>query len=116
MNAAACLVLDLGRETTRESSTTHPPLYGYQQKIKLNTNCLLVHLALNRLAHSYITELLTPTAAVSGRVCLPSASTDDLVVPKTRLKSGEHAVCLVGPQHWNRLPTELKIKHFSLIS
>ena len=32
----------------------------------------------------------------------------DLVVPSTRLKTGERAFSVAAPQAWNRLPVELK--------
>ena len=71
--------------------------------------CLLVHLAVNGRAPSYLQDLIKPSATVPGRASLRSASNHDLIVQSSRLKLGDRAFSVAGPRAWNCLPTELKI-------
>jgi len=107
LHAAARLVLDLKPRdhVTSALYTLHWLPIKYRITYKL---CLLVHLALNGRAPSYIAELLTPTTAVAGRASLRSASHHDLVQTTHKLKFGERAFTVSGPSAWNRLPTEIK--------
>jgi hypothetical protein len=107
LHAAARLVFDLKPRdhVTSALHTLHWLPIKYRITYKL---CLLVHLALNGRAPTYIAGLLTQTTAVPGRVSLRSASHRDLVRTKTKLKFGERAFNVSGPSAWNRLPTELK--------
>ena len=70
--------------------------------------CLLAYRVLTGTASRYIRELLQPVADVDSRSHLRSASNGDLVVPSTRLKTGERAFSIAAPQAWNRLQVEPK--------
>ena len=59
-------------------------------------------------APTYIRDLITTTASMSGRASNRSASNNDIVKQSTRLKLGERAFSVAGPRAWNQLPTELK--------
>ena len=70
--------------------------------------CLLVHLAINGQAPIYLKDLIKTTASVPGRASNRSASNNDLVIQRTRLKLGGRAFFVAAPRVWNQLPTELK--------
>ena len=55
----------------------------------------------------YRGQLLQPVVQLSALESLRSASTGDLVVPSTRLRTTE-AFSVAGPRCWNLLPAELK--------
>ena len=108
MNAAARLVLNLKPRDhmTPALQTLHwlPVKYRIQYKL-----CLLVHRALHSQAPSYLSDIVTSSAAVPGRSGHRSASHQDLIEPRTKLKFGERAFSVAGPHYWNLLPTELKL-------
>jgi hypothetical protein len=107
LHAAARLVFDLKPRDHITSSLRTLHWLPVKERI-IYKLCLLVHLALNGRAPTYITELLTPTSAVPGRASLRSASHHDLLRVSTRLKFGQRAFSVSGPLAWNRLPLELK--------
>jgi hypothetical protein len=55
-------------------------------------------------------DIITTTSSIPGRSSNRSASNNDVVVPRTRLKLGERAFSVAEPLAWNQLPTELKIE------
>ena len=74
--------------------------------------CLLVHHALAGRAPAYITDLLLLVAAVTSRqTVLQSATTNTLFTPRTRLRFGERAFCVVASKAWNQLPNSLHSLH-----
>ena len=110
MHAAARLVLDLKPRDHVTSALRTLHWLPIQQRIQYKL-CLLVHLALNGRAPSYLTDLLDTTASMPGRSGHRSATHNDLVQRSTRLKLGERAIAfsVAGPLNWNRLSNELKI-------
>ena len=70
--------------------------------------CLLVHLAINGRAPTYLNDLIKTTTSVPGRASNRSASNNDLVIQRTRLKLRERAFSIAAPRIWNQLPSELK--------
>ena len=107
MHAAARLVLDLKPRDHVTSALRTLHWLPIQQRIQYKL-CLLVHLALNGRAPSYLTDLLDTTASMPGRSGNRSASHNDLVQRSTRLKLGERAFSVAGPLNWNSLPNKLK--------
>src|SRR6218665_1817356 len=84
LNAAARLVMNLGR---RDHVT--PTLYELhwlpiQSRIQFKL-CLLVHHVIGGRSPPYISELVTPVAAIPGRASLRSVGRQELDVPRTRL-------------------------------
>ena len=71
--------------------------------------CLLVFHAVNGRAPSYLTELVTPVANITGRASLRSAEKHDLVVPHSRLVSSERAFSVAAPRAWNSLPVDIRL-------
>ena len=60
-------------------------------------------------APQYLTELCVPVSSLPGRRQLRSASTSDLVIPRTRsVTTGPRAFAACGPSVWNSLPTGLR--------
>jgi len=108
MHAAARLVCNLKLRNHVTPSLQALHWLPVKQRIEFKL-CLLVHLALNGRAPSYLQDLITPSASVSGRASLRSASNHDLVVQSSRLRLGDRAFSVAGPRTWNCLPTELKI-------
>ena len=67
---------------------------------------LLVYKSLNDKGPEYLKELLVPYAPSRS---LRSTSSNNLVEPRTRLKTyGDRAFSVVGPKLWNKLPSSIK--------
>ena len=58
--------------------------------------------------YTYLKDLVKTTASVPGRASNRSASNNDLVIQRTRLKLGERAFSVAAPRIWNQLPSDLK--------
>ena len=107
LHAAACTVLDLKRDlVTPALRELHwlPVAERIQYKL-----CLLVHKSLLGHTPEYISDLLTSVANTAGRSILRASSCGNLVVPRTRRRSGDRAFSVAASRAWNRLPTELKL-------
>jgi len=107
IHAAARLVFDLRPRDHVTAALKALHWLPIKQRIQFKL-CLLVHLAINGRAPTYIRDLITTTASMSGRASNRSASNNDIVKQSTRLKLGERAFSVAGPRAWNQLPTELK--------
>ena len=59
-----------------------------------------------RSAPEYNSDLLTSVANIPGRSTLRASSCGNLVVPRTRRRTGDKAFSVAEPREWNRLPTE----------
>lgn len=70
--------------------------------------CLLVYKARCGLAPSYIADMCIPVATVPTRRALRSAVRGDLLVPRTRVKFGNRAFAVAGPEAWNSLPVDIR--------
>ena len=108
LHTAARLVLDLKPRDHVTSALRTLHWLPIKQRIEFKL-CLLVHLALNGRAPSYLRSLLQTTASMPGRSGHRSASRNDIVQHSCRLKLGERAFSVAGPIIWNRLPNNLKI-------
>ena len=107
MHAAARLVCNL---LPRDHVTSAMKLLHWlpvKQRVDFKL-CLLVHLAINGRAPIYLKDLVKTTASVPGRASNRSASNNDLVIQRTRLKLGERAFSVAAPRIWNQLPSDLK--------
>ena len=69
--------------------------------------CVLVYKSLNGIAPSYIDDMTQPVSALQRQVTLCSAKTNDLFVPRARLRFGERAF-IAAPLLWNSLPAETR--------
>jgi len=78
MHAAARLVCDLKPSDHVNSSLCALHWLPVKQRIEFKL-CLLVHHAVNGRAPSYLCDLIKPTASVSSRASLRSASNNDLL-------------------------------------
>jgi len=70
--------------------------------------CLLVYKATRGFAPSYIANMCIPVATVSTRQSLRSAARGDLLMPRTRVKFGNRAFTVAGPEAWNSLPVDVR--------
>jgi len=68
---------------------------------------VLVFRCLNGLAPSYLSRDLQRVSELVARRRLRSSSTSTLVVPPTRLSTGDRAFPVAAAQTWNSLPTSL---------
>ena len=107
MNAAARLVCDLSSRDHVTSALQSLHWLPIKQRIEFKL-CLLVHLAINGNAPTYLKEIITRTASIPGRAANRSAVNNDLVIQRTKLKFGQRAFSVAGPRIWNQLPPELK--------
>ena len=70
--------------------------------------CVLVYKSLNGIAPPYIDDMIQPVSALQRQVTLRSATTNDLFVPRARLRFGERAFSIAAPLLWNSLPAETR--------
>ena len=78
-----------------------------RQRIKFKT-AVLVYKCLHGMAPPYLISYCTPVSAQTGRSNLRSATTGQLVVPRTRTVYGSRSFAVHGPVVWNSLPAELR--------
>jgi hypothetical protein len=107
MHAAARLVCDLLPRDHVTSALRSLHWLPVKQRIEFKL-CLLVHQVINGRAPTYLKDLIEMTASVPGRASNRSASNNDLVTRRTRLKLGERAFSVAAPRIWNQLPKEIK--------
>ena len=108
MHAAARLVCDLSPRDHVTPALRSLHWLPVKQRIEFKL-CLLVHQTINGRAPTYLNELIETTASVPGRALNRSASNNDLVTRRTRLKLGERAFSVAAPRIWNQLPLEIKL-------
>ena len=84
-----------------------------RQRIKFKT-AVLVCKCLHGMAPPYLTSYCTPVSARTGRSNLRSATTSQLVVPRTRTVYGSRSFAVHGPVVWNCLPAELRSPDMTL--
>ena len=70
--------------------------------------CLLTYKTIHSRAPEYLIELCKPVAQSESRCRLRSASTGDLLVPRTTTSFADRAFACAGPRAWNNLPPELR--------
>jgi hypothetical protein len=70
--------------------------------------CLLVHKSLTGQAPLYLSELLQPVSRISSRSALRSATSSNILIPRTKLHFGDRAFSVAGARQWNTLPTDLR--------
>jgi hypothetical protein len=107
MNAAARLVCDLSSRDHVTPALQSLHWLPIKQRIEFKL-CLLIHLAVNGKAPTYLKDIITTTASIPGRAANRSADNNDLVIQRTKLKFGQRAFSVAGPHIWNQLPKELK--------
>ena len=107
MHAAARLVCDLSPRDHVTPALRSLHWLPVKQRIEFKL-CLLVHQTINGRAPAYLNDLIETTASVPGRASNRSASNNDLVTRRTRLKLGERAFSVAAPRIWNQLPIEIK--------
>jgi len=90
MHAAARLVCGLSPRDHVTSVLRSLNWLPVKQRIEFKL-CLLVHQTINGRAPAYLKDLIETTASVPGRASNRSASNNDLVTRRTRLKLGERA-------------------------
>jgi len=96
LNSVARLVCGLRpRDHVTEALTNlHWLLVTGRIELKL---CVLVYKSLNGIAPSYIDDMIQPVSALQRQITLRSATTNDLFVPRTRLRFGECAFSIAAP-------------------
>ena len=78
-------------------------------------HCVLAFKCQTGLAPSYLTSSCVPSSTVPGRVNLRSASTNTLLLPRTKTKTiGPRGFFYSCPAAWNSLPSALRILDQSL--
>jgi len=70
--------------------------------------CVLVYKSLHGIAPPYIDDMIQPVSALQRKVTLRSATTNDLFVPRARLRFDERAFSIAAPLLWNSLPAETR--------
>ena len=113
LNAAARLVCGLRPRDHVTDAVRNLHWLPVEARIEFKL-CVLVHQCLAGNAPSYLVDLVRPVADLQRNMTLRSVSTNELVVPRTRLKVGERAFKVAAATSWNRLPTELRQSSVSL--
>ena len=62
----------------------------------------------------YLVSYCTPVTSQTGRSKLRSATTGQLMVPRTRTAYGSRSFAVHGPVVWNSLPAELRSPDISM--
>ena len=70
--------------------------------------CLLVHSAVVGTAPDYLKNMLYRVSERASQRALRSATNNDMVVPRCRLKFGERAFTIAAPRAWNSIPSDLR--------
>ena len=65
-------------------------------------------------APPYLASYCTPVTSQSGRSNLRSATTGQLIVPRTRTAYSSRSFAVYGPVVWNSLPAELRSPDISV--
>ena len=99
-NAAARLILGLASHDHVTTALRHLHWLPVQYRITYKL-CLLMHLIHIHKAPSYLKDTVTPTASVSSRGRLRSASSSRYEQPRMRLKFGQR--CFSSGTLWNTL-------------
>jgi len=107
MHAAARLVCGLSPRDHVTSALRSLHWLTVKQRIELKL-CLLVHQTINGRALAYLKDLIQTTASVPDRASNRSASNNEFVTRRTRLKLGERAFSIAAPRIWNQLPIDIK--------
>ena len=79
----------------------------YRERITFKL-CVTVYKSLLNEAPGHLQELCMPVNMNTPRSTLRSASDGQLIVPRTKTKSGERAFSVVGPLAWNSLPVTVR--------
>ena len=58
--------------------------------------------------YSHFKNMLYPVSERASQRALRSATNNDMVVPRSRLKFGEHAFSIAAPGAWNSIPADLR--------
>ena len=75
----------------------------------VQTNCLLVDLALNGQSPNYVAELLQPVTELSMRhSSLRLADENALLVSRTSLTFDERVFSIAGPTAWKSFPADIR--------
>ena len=108
MNAAARLVLNLRSRDHITPALMQLHWLPIEARIQYKLSCL-VHSVRAGKSPEYLGQLLQPVSSISTRrATLRSASSDDLYVPRSRLKFGERAFAIAAPKAWNDLPPNVR--------
>ena len=89
-----------------------PVLYRYGLTLNMQAYCLLVHRSLSGNAPGYLADDCQLVADARFRQ-LRSVDTRTLVVSRTRSSFGDRTFAAAGPQVWNSLPPNLRLRGLS---
>jgi len=106
-NAAARLICQLKPREHVTPSLQQMHWLPVKQRVHYKP-CTIMYAVHHDLTPSYITELMTSTAAQTSRPRLRSADTTYYVQPPIQTKFGERAFSHAGPAAWNSLLDELR--------
>jgi len=73
--------------------------------------CVMVHRCLYGDAPAYLADLITTSAASTGRAGLRSAASGAVAVPRTTSSFGDRSFAVAGPRAFNKLPPPLRQVH-----
>jgi len=73
--------------------------------------CTMVHCCLYGDAPAYLVDLITTSAAATGRASLRSAASGAVAVPRTTSSFRDRSFAAAGPRAWNKLPPPLRRVH-----
>ena len=76
---------------------------GIQYKL-----CLLMFGVQSGDSPDYLKEMVVSCSSVQSRRSLRSTSSEQFIVPRTRLKFGDRSFVVAGPVAWNSLPLAVR--------
>jgi len=81
--------------------------YTVKQRVEYKL-CTRVHRCLYGDAPAYLSDLITTSAAATGRAGLRSAASSAVAVPRTTSSFGDRSFAAAGPPAWNKLSPPLR--------
>ena len=107
-NTAACLVLGLDRRSHITPALRQLHWLPVRFRIIFKV-AVTMHHVFHQRCPSYLTSLISFSAADPGRSRLRASSTRAAITVRTRTSLGRRAFSVSGPSVWNNLPAELRL-------
>ena len=108
LNTAARIVLKLDRRDHITQALRSLHWLPIRERIKFKL-CLMMHNIVNKRSPSYLNDMVTPCFLLHGTRELRSGSSFSFAMRRTRLKFGDRAFSVAGPNAWNGLPVPIRV-------
>ena len=108
LNAAARLVVGTGK-FSHFTPILRDVLHWLPVQHRISYKIAILALdCIHDIGPAYFGDVCAPVTTAPGRANLRSATSGDLVIPRTRTKCGERSFRISAPTVWNSLPDSLR--------